>query len=234
MDPDLRVEESTESGEEESFVEDRPQLESPEEMASLFQAIVFASPDVVTVAKVAAVIDGFDHSAAREAMGRVNEQLLAIDSPFEMVEQGGGFRFRTRARWAPWVRAVLSPEAQSRRLSQAALETLSIVAYKQPITKVEIEAIRGVSCSGPLKSLLDRKLIALGGRAETLGNPFQYITTREFLIYFGINKIPEDLPRLHELEDLIRAGELLPPLRSHDSSSPRSGNTDQLELPMEG
>jgi segregation and condensation protein B len=219
--------------EEEEMVEElRPELESEEEVTALFQAIVFASSDLVTVAKVATVIEGFDLLRARNCMAKTNEQLLSINSPFEMVEQGGGFRFRTRAKWAPWVRSVLASEGQSRRLSQAALETLAIVAYKQPITKVEIETIRGVSCSGPIKTLLDRKLIALGGRAETLGNPLQYITTRDFLLYFGINKIPDDLPRLYELEDLIRASELLPPLRTPEPLEQRFDD-DQLQLPMD-
>ncbi len=99
--------------EEEMAEELRPELESEEEVTALFQAIVFASSDLVTVAKVAKVVEGFTLTKARSCMANTNEQLLSINSPFEMVEQGGGFRFRTRAKWAPWVRSVLASEGQS-------------------------------------------------------------------------------------------------------------------------
>ena len=156
-------------------LEERPPIKTKEDRAALFQALVFASPDVMTFAKVKEAFgDAIDLQGARDCLKLANQQLASINSPFEMVEQGGGFRFRTRALWAPWVRAVVAPDVQSRRLTPQALETLAIIAYNQPITRLEIENIRGVTCTGPLKSLLDRRLIALVGRADTLGSPFQY------------------------------------------------------------
>ena len=211
-------------------LEERPPIKTKEDRAALFQALVFASPDVMTFAKVKEAFgDAIDLQGARDCLKLANQQLASINSPFEMVEQGGGFRFRTRALWAPWVRAVVAPDVQSRRLTPQALETLAIIAYNQPITRLEIENIRGVTCTGPLKSLLDRRLIALVGRADTLGSPFPYGTTREFLVYFGINKVPDDLPHLRELEDIVRANELIPPLL-RPAPAPEEGETPPPDL----
>ncbi|WP_416885781.1 SMC-Scp complex subunit ScpB, partial [Marinospirillum sp.] len=156
--------------------------------------------------------------------------LESIQSPFEMVEVAQGFRFRTRSKFYPFVRKLFG-EAPVRKLSQAALETLAIIAYKQPITKADLEAVRGVSCDGPLRNLLEKKMIALGARQEGPGNPFTYVTTKEFLKYFGINRIPEDLPRLSELEDILRANELVPQHREAPSMrQTQTHDPNQLEL----
>ena len=134
---------------------DLPKIESNEDLARIVQALVFASPDVVTLRKLKEIIGDFlDAKTVSEALRIANDNLNKIDSPFEIVEQAGGFRFRTRARYYPWVRKLF-PDANLRRLSQAALETLSIVAYQQPITRAALEQVRGVSCDGPLKSLLE-------------------------------------------------------------------------------
>ena len=212
-----------------------PKIESNEDLARIVQALVFASPDVVTLKKLKEIIGDFlDSKTVAEALRLANDSLNRMDSPFEIVEQAGGYRFRTRARYYPWVRKLF-PDANLRRLSQAALETLSIVAYNQPITRAELEKIRGVACDGPLKSLLEKKLIALGARAETIGNPYTYVITEDFLKYFGINKIPEDLPRLREFQDLLNANEIVPNYAQNDkpdSPKPPVSNPSQIELSM--
>lgn len=211
-----------------------PKIESNEDLACIVQALVFASPDVVTLRKLKEIIGDFlDAKTVAEALRLSNDQLNRIGAPFEIVEQAGGYRFRTRARFYPWVRKLF-PDANARRLSQAALETLAIVAYQQPITRAALEQVRGVSCDGPLKSLLEKKLIALGSRAETVGNPYTYVTTDDFLKYFGINKIPDDLPRLREFQDLLGASEIVPnyaPNSKPDEASP-APNPSQIELSM--
>lgn len=228
---DPKPEEIAENAPEE--LEERPPIRTKEDRAALFQALVFASPEVMTLDRLKLAFgDAIDLQGARDCLKLANEQLASINSPFEMVEQGKGFRFRTRALWAPWVRSVIAPESQSRRLTQAALETLAIIAYNQPITRAEVENIRGVSCQGPIETLLSRRLIDFAGRASTLGNPFQYKTTREFLVYFGINQVPEDLPRLHELEDIVRANELLPPLRAQEPPPSDEARPDLSEPQM--
>ncbi len=236
-DPDQSgaVPELTDEGSEPLLPDERPALRTKEEIANVIQALAFAAGEVLTLKRLRAVMGDFvDAALVQESLVLVNERLNSIASPFELVESGGGYRFRTRSSFAPWVRALLAPDGLARRLSQAALETVSIIAYKQPITKSEIEAIRCVSCDGPIKSLLDRKLVALGPRAETLGSPFQYVTTKEFLKYFGINRIPEDLPRMNELEELIHANELLPQFdrAGHMFIPSRDGNPAQLEMSM--
>lgn len=212
-----------------------PKIESNEDLARIVQALVFASPDVLTLKKLREIIGDFlNAKMVADALRLANDNLNKIDSPFEIVEQAGGFRFRTRARYYPWVRKLF-PDANLRRLSQAALETLAIVAYQQPITRAALEQVRGVSCDGPLKSLLEKKLIALGARAETVGNPYTYVTTEDFLKYFGINRIPEDLPRLREFKDLLDANEIVPDYAQNDSpdtlKQPES-NPSQIELSM--
>lgn len=190
-----------------------PQIESREDLANILQALVFASPDVVTVKRIREIVGDFvDQRMVTEAMQMANDNLNSINAPFEIVEHAGGFRFRTRNTYYPWVRKLF-PDLNARRLSQAALETLSVVAYKQPITRAELESVRGVSCDGPLRSLLEKKLIALGERSDAVGNAYTYVTTQDFLKYFGINRIPEDLPRLSEFDDLLQAGALVPQYR---------------------
>jgi segregation and condensation protein B len=229
----LKVEEK-EAGEiEESS--DLPQIETGEDLARIIQALVFASPEVVTLKKLREILGDFlDAKLVSEALMTANDELNRIQSPFEIVEHAGGYRFRTRAKYYPWVRKLF-PDLNARRLSQAALETLAVVAYQQPITRAALEQVRGVSCDAPLRSLLEKKLIALGARAETVGNPYTYITTPDFLKYFGINRIPEDLPRLREFDELIAAGALVPQYGRGDTeagsdSLRQISNPDQVEL----
>jgi len=229
----LKVEEK-EAGEiEESS--DLPQIETGEDLARIIQALVFASPEVVTLKKLREILGDFlDAKLVSEALMTANDELNRIQSPFEIVEHAGGYRFRTRAKYYPWVRKLF-PDLNARRLSQAALETLAVVAYQQTITRAALEQVRGVSCDAPLRSLLEKKLIALGARAETVGNPYTYITTPDFLKYFGINRIPEDLPRLREFDELIAAGALVPQYGRGDTeagsdSLRQISNPDQVEL----
>ncbi len=214
-----------------------PKVESREDLARIIQALVFASPDIVTLKKLREILGDFlDARSVADALITANDSLNKILSPFEIVEQAGGYRFRTRAKYYPWVRKLF-PEANARRLSQAALETLAVIAYQQPITKAAIEQVRGVSSAdGPIRNLLDKGFITLGARAETVGNPYTYVTTQEFLKYFGINRIPEDLPRLREFSELLEAGALVPqyskPENTPEEPAPLEESTDQIELSM--
>ena len=215
-----------------------PKVESQEDLARIIQALVFASPDIVTLKKLREILGDFlDARLVSDALIAANDSLNKINSPFEIVEQAGGYRFRTRAKYYPWVRNLF-PEANARRLSQAALETLAVIAYQQPITKAAIEQVRGVSSvDGPIRNLLDKGFIALGSRADTVGNPYTYVTTQEFMKYFGINRIPEDLPRLREFSELLEAGALVPQYAKPESVSPEEPkqpeeNPDQVELSM--
>ena len=213
-----------------------PPIESVEEFSCIIQALVFASTEDVTIKKLKEVLGDFlDQAQVSNALRHANEQLAKIKAPFEIVEVAGIYRFRTKNAYYPYIRKLFPDN--KRRLSLAALETLAIIAYKQPITKAGIEAIRGVSCDGPLHNLLDKKFIALGHRAEKApGNPYTYETTTEFLKYFGINRIPDDLPRLTEFNDILNSDFLIPqyPLQKQISepSLPQE-TTQQLEIPLE-
>jgi segregation and condensation protein B len=133
---------------------------------------------------------------------RINRLLQKERHPFEIVEIGGGYQFKTIAYYHPWVRQIFKEKA-AKRLSLQALECLSIIAYRQPLSKAEIEGIRGVISDGAMKTLLEKRLVTITGRSEKAGRPLLYGTTPEFLKYFGLNKIA-DLPNIEEFEALVR------------------------------
>ena len=121
----------------------------------------------------------------------------------EVREIAGGLRFSTKPEHHETLKAFLQAQAPPTRLSLAALETLAVIAYKQPVTIPEIQEIRGVQASGVIKTLLDKKLVAAAGRKEVLGRPILYKTTKDFLIHFGLKDL-SDLPSMEEFEELIK------------------------------
>lgn len=176
----------------------------------LLSAILFASQDYLGVRALKEILgDEFDAGRIRKLVKQINLQWREMGMPFEVVEVDATFRVRTQPKYFPWVRKLFK-DANPRRLSQASLETLAIIAYKQPITKAEIEAIRGVNVDGCMKSLLEKKLVDVNGRSDSVGNAFTYSTTREFMRYFGISRVPDDLPRLSEFEAIVNAQALIP------------------------
>jgi segregation and condensation protein B len=128
----------------------------------------------------------------------LNETYEQTGRSFRIEAVSGGFRVMTLPKFAPQI-AVLHRRQASAKLSRASVETLAIIAYKQPITRAELEAIRGVSCGEVLKSLIDRRLVTIKGRAEELGRPMLYGTTKTFLDHFGLASV-KDLPTLAELK----------------------------------
>lgn len=180
------------------------------EPAKLLSAILFASQEYLGIRALKEILgDEFDAGRIRRLVKEINQDLRQHDMPFEVVEVDATFRVRTQPKYFPWVRKLFK-DANPRRLSQASLETLAIIAYKQPITKAEIEAIRGVNVDGCMKSLMEKKLVDVNGRSDALGSAFTYSTTREFMRYFGINRVPDDLPRLSEFEAIVNAQALIP------------------------
>lgn len=197
-----------ESAEEELHL-DEPSIPRPDD-ESLVEAVLFASTELVTVRQLRELVDAaLSQTRVQKLVESINLRLRSGNHPFEVTVAAGGWRLRTRADYYPWLKGLFK-DVQNRRLSQAVLETLAVVAYKQPITKAEIEAVRGVSADGALKKLLEKRLVTVSGRTDTPGRPLTYGTTREFLEYFGISKIPDDLPRLAEFEELVQSRALLP------------------------
>jgi len=171
-----------------------------DDLKAVVEALVFASPDPLTPKTLFKLLDS-------EPQEDVEAALAALKADYEhrgglqLVEIAGGFQIVTRTALHEWVRRLFH-ERRSQKLSVQALETLAVVAYKQPVTAPEIAEIRGVNTSGVLATLLERRLIKIAGRKRVVGRPFLYATTREFLIRFGLRDL-SDLPKVEDLADVL-------------------------------
>jgi segregation and condensation protein B len=165
------------------------------------EAVLFSSESPLPVKRLSEVTSGAKGEVLA-AIDRLNVFYAETGRAFRIVELAGGFQMVTTPEYAETL-AALHKERVPSRLSRAALETLSIIAFKQPVTRAEIDAIRGVSASDRvLRNLIERKLVRIAGRAELPGRPLLYGTTREFLAYFGLSSVT-DLPRTDELKALL-------------------------------
>ena len=171
------------------------------EIKRVLEALLFVSGEPLSADRVKNVLEEIDRGKIRNMFWELQHEYDMRQSGLRIVEVAGGFQVVTRPELAVWVKK-LKKVKQSARLSKPSLETLAIVAYKQPIVKSEIEEIRGVDSSGVLKGLLDKHMIKIIGRKDVPGKPILYATTKEFLQYFGLRDIA-DLPTLKELSDLI-------------------------------
>ncbi len=158
------------------------------------EAMLFASDVPLEAERIREVLDLENAPAARGLVEELIARYEAEPRGLAIVEVGGGYRMVTRPELAPWL--VRLARARTRvRLSRPALETLAIVAYKQPVSRPELDAVRGVNSDAVLDNLLERRLIRIGGRKEAPGRPFLYETTREFLVAFGLRDL-NDLPKV--------------------------------------
>jgi segregation and condensation protein B len=181
---------------------------------SVIEALIFSSDDPISspeIIKAVKGIDGEDIQITTADVDNVVDELNKVYDEkgisFCIQKIANGYLFATKPDNAKYV-GYLSSEKSKRRLSQAALETLAIIAYKQPLTKPELETIRGVNADYIITTLLEKNLITISGRAETIGRPLLYNTTDEFLKYFGLNKI-SDLPKPREIEDIMKDEDFL-------------------------
>ncbi|NOY88033.1 MAG: SMC-Scp complex subunit ScpB [FCB group bacterium] len=182
---------------------------------SVVEALILASPEPLSIQKIAGMLDGFTPSKVTAAVAELNNRYMQAGSSFRIREIAGGFQFYILPEFTGYVKEMFSRRRKV-RLTRAALETLAIVAYRQPVTKSEIEHIRGVASDGVIHNLIEKNMLTIKGRAKTVGKPLQYGTTDEFLKFFGLNSL-EDLPKMSEIEELVA---------SHDDNS-------QPELPLE-
>jgi segregation and condensation protein B len=176
---------------------------------SIIEALIFASEDSISASELIKAIKGIDGeeiqitiSDVESCVGELNNRYELDNLSVKIIKISNGFLFATKPEYAKYV-GYLSSEKSKRRLSQAALETLAIIAYKQPITKPELESIRGVNSDYMLNTLLEKDLITISGRSETIGRPLLYVTTNEFLKYFGLNNI-SDLPKPREIDEIMQ------------------------------
>lgn len=167
----------------------------------VLEALLFAAEEPLSARRLAALMEDATAALVADLVRELNADYLREGRAFHVQEIAGGYRLVTRSEFAGWI-AELRASGGSPRLTQAALETLSIVAYKQPVTRAELESIRGVAVEGVLKTLVDRELVRIVGREEGLGRPLLYGTTDHFLEYFGLPSL-DALPRPDELEILF-------------------------------
>lgn len=172
------------------------------EVKKIIEALLFASPDPLTQTKVNIVFNP-DTFNLKKIIDELNKQYIKEDHAFEIQTIAGGYRLVAKMEYELFIRRMLNKTGRL-RLSNAALDCLSIIAYKQPIGRYEIEAIRGVDSSGVLKTLLNRDLIKIKGRDSGPGRPLLYKTTINFLEYFGLNRL-SDMPKLKEISELLDA-----------------------------
>ena len=197
----------------------------PLDLTQVIEALLFAADAPVKLDRLAELAQ-MPPETARAVIDELNVTYQETNRAFRVQRVAQGFQLYTMPMYAEFVRRLYQHQ-YTHRLSRAALEVLAIVAYKQPVTRPEVEQLRGVDCSGPLVTLLERRLIATYGRASRPGNPFLYRTTPEFLRYFGLAGL-EDLPRMEEIGEFLARRE----------SGPDAGELDKAEtfdsLAMDG
>jgi segregation and condensation protein B len=170
------------------------------DLKAIIEALIFASPDPVTVKTLVKLLDT---EPKEDIVAAIDGLKQDYDRPggLQLVEVAGGYQIVTRPELHEWVRRLFH-ERTTQKLSVAALETLAVIAYKQPVTAPEIAEIRGVNTAGVVGTLMERKLVKITGRKQVVGRPFLYGTTREFLERFGLNDL-SDLPKVEDMSELL-------------------------------
>ena len=175
-----------------------------EMVRGIVEAVLMTSDSPVTPGKLQALIKNVTGRDLRVAVDELNETYQQGDHAMLITEVAGGFQIVTRKEFGPWVRKF--HDRSQVRLSQAALETLAIIAFKQPVTRVEVDSVRGVDSGGVLRTLMELNMIRIVGRSEGIGRPMLFGTTRDFMTHFGLRSLA-DLPKPKELEELLAEGE---------------------------
>ena len=166
-------------------------------MESVVEAVLFASDESLTVARLADIV-GTSVKQLREHIKNLNEKYEANNNAFRVEQIAGGYQMLTLSDYNYWLKKLLRVRSDT-KLSPAALETLAIIAYKQPVIRADVEAIRGVQVGEIIRNLMYKGLVKIVGRAEVLGRPMLYGTTKKFLEIFGLNSL-KDLPKIEELK----------------------------------
>jgi segregation and condensation protein B len=174
------------------------------EKRRIVEAVILGTPEPISAQRVAEVVPYAKPAKIKKLVEELNAEYIAQNRAFEIVEAAGGYQMRTLPEFAPQLQQI-QPQ-RPLRLSKAALETLAIIAYKQPVTRGDVEDVRGVDAGAVLRSLLERKLVKLAGHKEVPGRPMLYGTTRRFLEVFSLDSL-EALPSLRQLEELAPRAE---------------------------
>lgn len=173
----------------------------PAEVRAVLEALIFASEQPITPREIGQVLGGVPREVWQAGLAQLQEDYGRDGRGLQLVEVAGGWQITTRPEYNDWVRELLDPQRPT-RLSIQALETLAVIAYKQPVTQPEVIELRGVKSGGVLKTLLEKRLIRITGRKEVVGRPMLYGTTKEFLLHFGLKDLSE-LPKVEEFAEVL-------------------------------
>jgi len=214
---------------------------SSEGIKNIVEALIFASEEEITLKEIKDLLDGFkitiNLKEIESSIDELNNDYETSGSAFEILKIAGGYQFATRKKFSHFL-GKLTVETQKKKLSQSAIETLAIIAYKQPITRNEIEFVRGVNVDYIVNSLLERDLISIKGRADGPGRPILYGTTINFLRVLGLNALT-DLPKLREINEILKNEkiegiseadiDLFNSMSTAETETPKT-NTEQIEI----
>ena len=201
------------------------------ELKAILEAILFVSPEPVPVARLMSIVGTVSKAEVVQALEILRHDLEQLGRGIQLVQVAGGYRLVTKQEYGPWLKRMEKAKAVQ-KLSRSALESLAIIAYKQPLVRAEIEEIRGVETSGVLRTLCERKLVRIVGRKDVPGRPIMYGTTKFFLEHFGLQDLSQ-LPPLREFKELGESEQALLPIEDESpegvesSEPPYSG-----ELPL--
>jgi segregation and condensation protein B len=170
-----------------------------EELKNIIESLLFVADSPLSPDRIRKILPHAEFSGIKQAIDQLCDEYESRKGGFTLTEVAGGFQFRTRPEYSEWIKRLIQPHPT--RLSKAALETLAIIAYRQPIIRSDIEHIRGVDSGGIIRTLMERKLVRILGRKEIPGRPLIYATTKQFLELFNLKDL-KDLPTPREIEAL--------------------------------
>lgn len=208
-----------------------------ENIKNIIESLLFVSEDPLTIGSIKNALEIEDPKEIRSALKELTDDYENRNGAFRLHEVAGGFQIRTRPEYNQWIKRLIQPKAS--RLSKAALETLAIIAYKQPTIRSDVEHIRGVDCGGVIRILLEKKLVRVLGRKEIPGRPLIYGTTKQFLEVFDLKNL-RDLPTPKEIEELrstaeeqVESDTEKPPTDNEQEQTPGLIENDKKATPEE-
>ncbi|HKO30679.1 MAG TPA: SMC-Scp complex subunit ScpB [Nitrospiraceae bacterium] len=215
-------------------VNSRAEIIDARELKAILEAVLFVSPEPMPIARLMSILGTVSRTEVVQALGLLSHDLDQDGRGIQLVQIAGGYRLVTKQEYGPWLKRMDKAKA-AQKLSRSALESLAIIAYKQPLVRAEIEQIRGVETSGVLRTLCERKLVRIVGRKDVPGRPIMYGTTKFFLEHFGLQDLSQ-LPPLREFKELGESEQALLPIEEEalavvEPSEPRY--SDELSAPSD-
>ncbi|MDR4475952.1 MAG: SMC-Scp complex subunit ScpB [Nitrospira sp.] len=192
-----------------------PALSDVRALKGILEALLFVTAEPIPVTRLLALLGAVTKQEVEQALTSLGQDYEQEGRGLQLAEVAGGYRIVTKAEFAPWLKRLEKVKAPS-KLSRSALESLAIIAYKQPIVRAEVEQIRGVETSGVIRTLLERKLVRIVGRKEEPGRPIMYGTTKAFLEHFGLKDLSQ-LPPLREFKELGESEQAMLPIEESES-----------------